>query len=50
MSGEREGDRDVMQRNTRDLMESGMKREKAEKMARESMLRVDRKLREQGKR
>jgi len=50
VSGEREGDRDVMSRNTRDLMDAGIKREKAEKMARESMLRVDRKMREEGKR
>ena len=48
--GEREGDREVMRRNQRDLREAGVSQEKAEKAARESMQRVDRKLREEGKR
>lgn len=50
MSGEKQGDRDVMSRNTRDLVNSGVPARKAEDMARESMIRMDRKLREQGKR
>ena len=48
--GEREGDREIMRRNERDLREAGVSREKAEKAARESMIRVDRKMREEGKR
>lgn len=48
--GERDGDREVMRRNQGDLVKSGVDPRKAEKMARESMVRVDRQLREQGKR
>lgn len=47
---EREGDRKVIENNTRDLVQSGIKPKKAEQMARESMIRVDRKLREKGER
>lgn len=49
-SGEKKGDREIIDRNTRDLVNSGVKPDKAEKMARESMERVDRKLRDEGKR
>lgn len=48
--GEREGDRDVIDRNTRDLMESGIPRERARKEAQDSMRRVDRRLRDERKR
>lgn len=50
MSGEREGDRKIIADNKRDMIESGVKPKKAEQLARESMIRVDRKLREEGKR
>lgn len=50
MAGERDGDRDVIHRNTRDLIESGVKPKLAKKLARESMERVDRRLRDEGKR
>ena len=50
MSGEREIDRKVIENNTRDAIASGMKPDKARKMATESMKRVDRRLREEGKR
>lgn len=50
MSGEREGDRQVIENNVRDMIADGVKLDKARKAARESMLRVDRKLREDGKR
>jgi len=50
MSGEKQGDREVMDRNTRDLVDAGVRPEKAEEMARESMRRIDRKQREEGKR
>lgn len=50
MSGEKAGDRQVIESNTRDLINAGVKRDKAEQMARESMRRVDQKLRDQGKR
>ena len=49
-NGERDGYREVMRRNQRDLVEGGVDPRKAEKMARESMQRVDRKLRDEGKR
>tara|TARA_Y100000310_G_C20531866_1_gene738879 strand:- start:776 stop:895 length:120 start_codon:yes stop_codon:yes gene_type:complete len=39
-----------MRNNQRDLVEAGVKPKKAEQMARDSMKRVDRKLREEGKR
>ena len=48
--GEREGDRAVMERNTKDLRDSGVPQKKAEEMARESLRRVDRRLREKGER
>ena len=48
--GEKPRDREVMDNNTRDLVESGVRPEKAREMARKSMVRVDRQLREQGKR
>jgi len=48
--GEKQDDRKVMDHVTRDLVQSGVKPEKAKQMARESMIRVDRKLRKQGKR
>lgn len=50
MSGERQDDRKVIEGNVKDMVQSGVKREKAEQLARESMIRVDRKLREEGKR
>lgn len=50
MSGEKEGDRKVMENNIRDLREAGLPAKKAEEMARESLRRCDAKLREQGKR
>jgi len=49
-NGEREGDREVMHRNKRDLIEGGVNPKKADEMARDSMRRVDRKLRDEGKR
>lgn len=48
--GERDGDREIISRNTADLMKAGVKQDKAEAMARESMVRVDRRLRDEGKR
>jgi len=48
--GERSGDRKIIEENKRDMVESGVKPRKAEQLARESMIRVDRKLREEGKR
>jgi hypothetical protein len=50
VSGERAGDRKIIEENKRDMVESGVKPAKAEQLARESMIRVDRKLREEGKR
>ena len=50
MSGEKQDDRKVMENNTRDLVNSGVKPAKAEQLARESMKRVDRQLREKGER
>jgi hypothetical protein len=50
MSGEREIDRKVMDNNVRDAVKSGVKPDVARKLARESMIRVDRKQREEGKR
>ena len=49
-NGERDRDREVMRRNQKDLIDGGVRPEKAEQMARESMQRVDRKLRDEGKR
>lgn len=48
--GEKQGDRKVIENNTRDLVQSGVKPATAEKMARDSMIRTDRKLREKGER
>lgn len=48
--GEREGDRQIIFDNTRDLVRMGVDPRKAEKMARDAMVKVDRELREQGKR
>jgi hypothetical protein len=48
--GERDGDRAAMDRVTRDLVASGVKPAVAQQKARESMIRVDRDLRKQGKR
>jgi|ETNvirnome_2_300_1030623.scaffolds.fasta_scaffold08805_6 hypothetical protein len=48
--GERSGDRQVMENNTRDLVESGVPSDKARQLARESMQRVDQKLRRKGQR
>lgn len=50
MAGERDGDREVMRNVQRDLVESGVNPRKAEQLARESMERVDRRLREERKR
>lgn len=48
--GERGGDREVIERHTRELREAGVSPRRAEEMARESMRRVDRKLRDEGRR
>ncbi len=48
--GEREGDRAAMERVTERMIKSGVKPSTAAEKARESMIRSDRKLREQGKR
>lgn len=48
--GERHGDREAMEKNTRELRDSGLSSRKAEELARESMRRVDRKLRDEGRR
>lgn len=48
--GERDGDRKVIENTTRDMINSGVNPRKAEQLARESMIRVDRKLRNEGKR
>ncbi|MBT7096497.1 hypothetical protein HN937_03925 [Candidatus Poribacteria bacterium] len=50
MSGEKQDDRKVMSNNVRDMVASGVKPDKARQMARESMIRVDRRQREEGKR
>lgn len=49
-SGEKDGDRQVMDGNTRDLVEAGVPADKARRLARESMQRVDRQQRREGKR
>ncbi len=46
--GEKQGDREVMDRNVRDLVEANVPPDKAREMAKESMQRVDRKLRRGG--
>lgn len=48
--GEKQGDREAMDRVTRKILESGVDSSTAREMARESMIRTDRKLREEGKR
>jgi len=48
--GEREGDRQVIDNNTRDIIESGIAPDKARQMAVDSMRRVDSKMRREGKR
>jgi hypothetical protein len=48
--GEREGDRKVIEENTRSIMRHGVDPRRAEKMARDAMIKVDRELREKGKR
>ena len=50
MSGEREGDREAMRRVQKAIQDDGIPREQAAKMARESIERVDRRQRKQGKR
>lgn len=47
---ERDGDRQIMETNVRDLVQGGVKYDKAQQMARESMIRTDRKLEREGKR
>jgi len=48
--GEKAGDRRVMDDNARDLVDAGIPASKARQLARESMQRVDGKLRREGKR
>ena len=48
--GEKPDDRRVIDTNTRDLVRSGVDARKAEQMARDSMRKVDREMREKGKR
>ena len=48
--GERDGDREVIENNTRDIIESGVAPDKARQMAVDSMRRVDGKMRREGKR
>ena len=48
--GEGERDRKVIADISRDLQREGINKSDADRRARESMLRVDRRLREQGKR
>lgn len=50
MSGEKDDDRRVIDTNTRDLVKSGVDPRKAEQMARDSMRKVDRQMREKGTR
>lgn len=50
MSGEKQGDRAAMDRMTQRIMSNGVPADKAAQAARESMVRVDRKLRDEGKR
>ena len=50
MSGEKTGDRAAMERVIRRIRGDGVSYKQARKMARESMERVDRKLRDEGKR
>lgn len=48
--GERQGDREVIAQHTQELIGMGVKRDKAEQMARQGMVNADRQLREQGRR
>lgn len=48
--GERQGDREAMDRMTERIMQNVPDSKKARDMARESMQRVDRKLRDEGRR
>lgn len=48
--GEGQRDREVIRKNIRDMVESGVKPERARQEAVESMRRVDRKMRDEGKR
>lgn len=48
--GERDGDRAAMERVQKRIMGDGIERNEARKMARESMIRVDRQQRERGQR
>lgn len=48
--GEKQGDREAMDRMTARILKNVPDPRKAEQMARESMVRVDRKLRDEGKR
>lgn len=50
MSGEIKGGREIIERHTKELIDHGVKATTAEKMARESMVRVDRQQRREGKR
>lgn len=50
MNGERKGDREVMDSLIRDQREAGISARDAEARARRVMAKVDRQLREQGKR
>lgn len=49
-SGEKQGDREAMERVQGRMVRDGVPAETADRLARESMKRVDRQLREQGKR
>lgn len=48
--GERADDRDVIDRMTKRMMSSGVPSDVAQREARQSMTRVDRKLRDEGRR
>ena len=48
--GEGKRDREIIQDHVKHLREAGVDHKRAEQMARESMVRVDRKLRDEGKR
>ncbi len=50
MSGERKGDRKVMDNVTKRLIDHGVDKERAREMAQESMKRTDRNERERGRR
>lgn len=50
MAGEKKGDRKVMDGLVRDAVKAGVAPSKAQKMARDAMVKADRQAREQGKR